>query len=136
MQLNTNQKNFYDEVYDNLNDYGYISGNDTLLGFCFNEMTVIAMDAIPYTNDQQPEEFLMHSKEKLIKPNFMILSEWDEKVLSPFFESLEWDFPESYDVIKLKNNPDHNSGWGLNQSILYCLKKRRKCSNLDNISIK
>lgn len=124
MQLNVNQKAFYDEVYDILKDYGYKSGQDTLLAFCYNEMTVVAMDAVPYTNDQQPEEFLMHSQEKLVKPSFMILSEWDEKVLSPFFESLDWNFPTSYEVIKLKNNPDPNSGWVMTQSSLYCLKSR------------
>lgn len=126
MHLNENQSAFYNEVYDNLKDYNYKSSVDTILGFCFNEMTIVAVDAIPYSNDQYPEEFLLHDKDKLVKPSFMILSEWDEIVLSPFFETLDWDFPNSYDIIRLQNNPDPNSGWEKTQSSLYCEKSRRK----------
>lgn len=130
MQLNKNQYAFYDEVHGILEEYGYKSKQDTILGFCFNEMTIVAMDAVPYTNDQLPEEFLLHEKDKLFKPMFMILSEWDEKVLLSNFETLDWDFPSSYDVIKLRNNPDPNSGWGMTQSSLYCVKSRKMISEI------
>lgn len=125
MQLNENQYGFYKEVYDILNGYGYRSKQDTILGFCFNEMTVVAMDAVPYTNDQLPEEFLLHDKGMLVKPTFMILSEWDVEVLKPLFEALGWGSVEEYDVYNLKNNPDPDSGYSMTQSTLYCLKKRR-----------
>ena len=125
MYLTRDQWNYYNEVYGVLQEYGFAGHRDTLLGFCFNEMTIVAMDAVPYTNDQQPEEFLLHDKEKLDKPTFMILSEWDEMVLSSFFESMDWDLQNTYDIIKLKNNPDPNSGWEMTQSCLYCMKTRR-----------
>lgn len=129
MQLDENQFGFYKEVYDILNDYGYKSRQDTILGFCFNEMTIVAMDAVPYTNDQLPEEFLLHDKDVLVKPTFMILSEWDVEVLKPVFETLDWGSAEEYDVYKLKNNPDPNSGYSMTQSTLYCLKNRRIVSS-------
>ena len=75
MNLTTYQKEFYDEVYNVLSSNGYTVGVDTLLGFCFNEMTIVAMDAKPYTNDQQPEEFLLHDLSLLPAPKYMILSE-------------------------------------------------------------
>lgn len=125
MQLNENQYGFYKEVYDILNDYGYRSKQDTILGFCFNEMTIVAMDAVPYTNDQLPEEFLLHDKGMCVMPTFMILSEWDVEVLKPFFDTLGWRIAEEYDVFKLKNNPDPDSGYSMTQSTLYCLKNRR-----------
>ena len=129
MRLDENQFGFYKEVYDILNDYGYKSKQDTILGFCFNEMTIVAMDAVPYTNDQLPEEFLLHDKDELVKPTFMILSEWDVEVLKPVFETLDWGSAEEYDVYKLKNNPDPNSGYSMTQSTLYCLKSRRIVSS-------
>jgi len=125
MQLNEDQFAFYNEVYDVLEDYNYKSGQDTLLGFCFNEMTIVAMDAVPYSNDQYPEEFLLHDKDKLVQPKFMILSEWDVKVLTPMFESLGWWGAEAYDCYKLANNPDPNSKYDMTQSALYCLKSRK-----------
>lgn len=125
MQLNENQFGFYKEVYDVLNDYGYKSQQDTILGFCFNEMTIVAMDAVPYTNDQLPEEFLLHDKGMCVKPTFMILSEWDVEVLKPFLTLLVGEIAEEYDVFKLKNNPDPDSGYSMTQSTLYCLKNRR-----------
>ncbi|MBO7508398.1 MAG: hypothetical protein J6T39_01995, partial [Clostridia bacterium] len=118
MQLTKAQSDFYNEIYDVLDGYGYESQHDTILGFCFNEMTIVAMNAIPYTNDQQPEEFLLHDKAFLPKPTFMILSEWDIKVLKPFLELLEWKFPEDYDAYKMEYNPDPDSGFDMTQSTL------------------
>lgn len=125
MQLNKDQFAFYNEVHGILSDYDYRSGQDTILGFCFNEMTIVAMDAVPYTNDQLPEEFALHPKNELVEPRFMILSEWDEEVLKPFFKSLAWKFPEGYDCYKLVNNPDPDSGYNKTQSTLYCRKKEQ-----------
>ena len=120
MNLTANQKAFYDEVYDVLSDNGYNMGVDTLLGFCFNEMTIVAMDAKPYTNDQQPEEFLLHDLSIVPAPKYMILSEWDSIVLYNRFSELEWDFPNGYRYYKCKSNPDPNSGYNMTQSIIYC----------------
>jgi hypothetical protein len=125
MNLSKAQYDFYTEVYNILGDYGYVSQKDTLLGFCFNEMTIVAMDAIPYSNDQQPEEFLQHNTNALPRPSFIILSEWDETVLSPFFSSIGWQFPDDYDFYKLESNPDPDANYDSSQSTLYCLKNRR-----------
>lgn len=124
MNLTTQQKDFFDEVYAVLSENGY-QGNkkDTLLGFCFNEMTVVAMDAIPYTNDQQPEEFLLHDLDNLPCPKYMILSEWDSIVLYNRLTELNWDFPDAYDYYKLESNPDPNSGYNMTQSMIYCRKQ-------------
>ena len=122
MNLTANQKAFYDEVYDVLSDNGYNVGIDTLLGFCFNEMTIVAMNAKPYTNDQQPEEFLLHDLSVLPAPKYMILSEWDSIVLYNKFLELEWNFPNGYSYYKCKSNPDPNSGYNMTQSIIYCRK--------------
>lgn len=124
MQLTKAQFDFYNEVYGILEDYGYTSQHDTILGFCFNEMTIVAMDAIPYTNDQQPEEFLLHDNALLPRPSFMILSEWDKAVLKEKIESLDWGFPEAYDVYELLHNPDPDSGFDMTQSTLFCLRAR------------
>ena len=123
MNLSHNQKAFYEEVHTILSKYGYKGKQDTLLGFCFNEMTVVAMDAIPYTNDQQPEEFLLHDLENLPYPKYMILSEWDSIVLYDRLLELNWDFPVAYDYYKLENNPDPNSGYNMTQSMIYCRKQ-------------
>lgn len=134
MQLNKDQYAFYNEVYDILCNYGYHSQQDTILAFCFNEMTVVAMDAVPYTNDQLPEEFVLHSKENLVKPKYMVLSEWDEEVLMPFFEALDWEVSDTYDCYKLINNPDPESGWGMTQSSVYCLRKEVLFDDVQNIN--
>lgn len=122
MHLNEDQKAFYDEVYDVLADNGYEAGRDTLLGFCFNEMTVVAMGAMPYTNDAYPEELLTHDLENLPKCNYMILSEWDSVVLYNRLSQLDWDFPEAYTYYKCQNHPDPNAGFNNTQSMIYCRK--------------
>lgn len=123
MRLSQEQYAFYSEVYETLKHHDYEIGKDTLLGFCFNEMTVVAMDAIPYTNDQQPEEFLKHDLLNLPRPKYMILSEWDTTVLNCEFKKLDWDFPNAYEEYDVVSNPDPNSGYNLTQSIIYCIKK-------------
>lgn len=122
MKLTLDQYNYYTEVWDHLEKYGYTPQKDTLLGFCNNEMTVVAMDAIPYTNDQQPTEFRLHDPQTLKQPTFMILSEWDDEYLAPFFDSLWPNYREDYDVVEMKHNPDPG---GALQSTLF-LKKNRK----------
>lgn len=123
MNLRAVQKAFYDEIYDVLTAHGYNAQSDTLLGFCFNEMTVVAMDAVPYTNDQQPVEFLSHDLNNMPCPKYMILSEWDSVVLYDRLSELDWDFPYGYDYYKCVNNPDPDSGYGMTQSMIYCKKK-------------
>ena len=125
MHLTKAQSDFYHEVYGVLGEYGYVSRQDTVLGFCFNEMTIVAIDAVPYSNVQLPEEFLLFDTARLVKPTFMILSEWDVWVLNDFLSSMDWDFPESYDRIEMKNNADPNAGLPMMQSSLYCLKSRK-----------
>lgn len=125
MNLNKNQKVFYDEVYDVLVKNGYKVGEDTLLGFCFNEMTVVAMGAVPYTNDAYPNEFLSHDLENVPIANYIILTEWDSAVLYNCLTELDWDFPESYSYYKCSSHPDpemkayHNNI----QSMIYCRKR-------------
>ena len=119
MNLTPSQKAYYEEIYANLKDNGYQSKKDTILGFCFNEMTVVAMDAKPYTNDQQPEEFLLHDLNKYPSPKYMILSEWDSIVLYNRLSELNWDFPQGYKYYKCVNNPDPESGLNSTQSIIY-----------------
>lgn len=122
MKLTEHQYNYYTEVWGYLEEYGYIPQHDTLLGFCNNEMTVVAMDAIPYTNDQQPTEFKLHDPETIKQPTFMILSEWDAEYLEPYFDSLWPNFRESYDIVAMKHNADPG---GALQSTLYMRKSRR-----------
>ena len=128
MHLSKAQYDFYNEVHDVLDSYGYKSHSDTLLGFCFNEMTVVAMNAIPYTNDQYPKEFLQHQG-PLPRPSFIILGQWDEMVISPFIETLGWGLDEDYDSFIMKSNPDPDAGYDNSQSTLYCLKSRRLSVN-------
>lgn len=123
MNLNLHQKAFYDEVYDVLSDNGFNAGQDTILGFCFNDMTILAMNALPYTNDQQPDELLNHNLENLPIPNYMILTEWDSVVLYNHLASLDWDFPKAYQYYKCKYNPDPNARFGRTQSMIYCRKR-------------
>lgn len=122
MNLNSHQYDFYHEVYDILISNGYIGGRDTLLGFCFNEMTVVAMNAIPYTNDQLPEEFLRHDLTHCPPPKYIILSEWDSVVLYDKFSTLDWDFPKGYNYYKCINNPDPDSGYTMTQSMIFIKK--------------
>ena len=125
MHLSKPQYDFYNEVYDVLEDYGYQSQRDTLLGFCFNEMTVVAVDAVPYTNDQYPEEFLLHQGQQLPRPPFLILGKWDKIVLSGFMKSLGWRLSEDYDAYPLKTMPDPDAGYDDAKSTLYCLTTRK-----------
>jgi hypothetical protein len=123
MNLNVHQAMFYDEVYETLKNNGYIARKDTLLGFCFNEMTIVAMDAIPYTNDQLPEEFLRHELSTKPAPSYMILSEWDSVILYDHFQQLDWNFPYGYKKYKLSTNADPNSGYTMTQSTIYIKQK-------------
>lgn len=124
MSLSTNQHTFYSEVNDILKENGYRGDHqDTLLGFCFNEMTIVAMDAIPYTNDQQPEEFLLHDLDNLPCPRYIIFSEWDSIVLHNRLSELDWGFPQEYNYHKCVNNANPNSGYKMTQSMIYCRER-------------
>ncbi len=122
MNLTIDQKNYYEEVYQVLSKSGYVGRRDTVLGFCFNEMTVVAMGAIPYTSDQQPEEFLLHNINCLPSPKHIILSEWDSIVLYDYFSRLDWNFPNGYHYYKCTYNPDPNADYSMTQSMIYSRK--------------
>ena len=125
MHLNNNQKVFYDEVYKVLSNNGYEIGKDTMLGFCFNEMTVVAMGATPYTNDAYPHEFLLHDLSNVPIANYIILSEYDSIMLSNRLTELDWDFPEGYTYYKCTNHPDPElkTQYKNTQSMIYCKKR-------------
>lgn len=120
--LNDNQKAFYTEVDSVLVKNGFNRGNDTILGFCFNDMTILAMNAVPYTNEQQPEEFYHHNPEELPIPRYMIFTEWDSIVLYNRLAESVWDFPENYTYYKCINHPDPTSEYRHTKSMIYCHK--------------
>ncbi len=125
MNLTDNQKAFYDEVYDELSNHGYQIGKDTLLGFCFNQMTVVAMGAFPYTNDAQPTDFLRHDLTSLPSPKYIIFSEWDSITLYNRLLELDWNFPDRYSYYKCVHcaNPELKNKLNHTQSMIYCRKE-------------
>ncbi|GHT59938.1 hypothetical protein FACS18945_6110 [Bacteroidia bacterium] len=120
MFLDNKQNAFFEKVDGLLKEYGYVPQKDYMFTTIGSQMTICIFDAKPCGIFQQPADFLMYAnKNKLTRPDFLILNEWDLNQMAAVFDSIGWNFSNGYDK-SFVGSPDNNEDkW------LFCAKERK-----------
>jgi|GEM_PF-2109986 len=127
IQLNKEQKDYYERVYRILKIYHY-HRKDVIFSTQLDLMTVVAFDAAPCGLFFQPMDFLAEkNKKKLKRPDFIFLTAYDTKLMSDSIKLLDWGFPVEYDKYFVGTPETMNTEY-LTTRTLYCLKSKKSQS--------
>lgn len=115
------KKEYYDKVYNIMKNYNFVN-NDHILSTYYNNMTIVAFDAKPCGVFFAPDDFVLESQNtNFEQPDFMLLSDYDVKVMNSTLQQLDWNFPEAYDRYNVDKLPTQGISY---EVALYCLKSR------------
>ena len=117
------QKDYYDRVYDLLTEYGFKPDSSVVFTPMFDYTTVYAFDAKLSSNFYQPNNFLFWDASSMLRPDFIILSGWDETVIGDKLKTVGWGWPEDFDAYEM-GTPESMvlTSSDIEQRTVYCRK--------------
>lgn len=124
------QKDYFDKVYDILEEYNYEPHKSAILTACYDYCCLYAFDAVNAANYHQVQNFAYFPKEKMIEPDFIFLCKWDSIVMAKELEEMPWGWPEEFDKYYVGTPEPEGAAWTLNPELetrhLYCRRKLKK----------
>lgn len=117
------QKDYYDRVFDLLAEYGFKPDSSVVFTPMFDYATVYAFDAKLSSNFYQPNNFLFWDASSMLRPDFIILSGWDETVIGDKLKTVGWGWPEDFDAYEM-GTPESMvlTSSEIEQRTVYCRK--------------
>ena len=117
------QKDYFDRVYDLMTDYGYKPDSSVVFTAMFDYATVYAFDAKLSSNFHQTNNFLYWDVSSMLRPDFIILSGWDEIVMGDKLKTVDWGWPEEFDAYEM-GTPESTvlTSPDIEQRTVYCRK--------------
>ncbi len=88
--LTEKQADYFNKVYDILEDYNYQPKQSAVLTACYDYCCLYAFDAVNAANYHQVQNFAYFPKEKMIEPDFIFLCKWDSIVMAKDLEAMPW----------------------------------------------
>ena len=120
------QKQYFDNVYDILEDYNFQPKKSTILTACYDYCCLYVFDAVNAANYYQVQNFAYFPKEKMSEPDFVFMCPWDSIVMAEDLRAMPWGWPEEFDCYYVGTPEPDNASWVLNPSMevrtLYCRK--------------
>lgn len=123
LYINERQKDYFDNVYDLMKEYGYKENGSVVFTAQFDYATILAFNAKLSSNFHQINNFLYWDKSQMIKPDFIILSGWDETVIGEELAKTGWGWPEEFDAYVM-GTPETTvlTSADIEQRTVYCRK--------------
>jgi hypothetical protein len=89
----------------------------------FDYATVYAFDAKLSSNFHQTNNFLYWDASTMLRPDFIILSGWDEIVIGDKLKTVGWGWPEEFDAYDM-GTPESTvlTSPDIEQRTVYCRK--------------
>ena len=133
LYINEKQKEYFDNVFDLLKDYGYQEDSSIVFTAAFDYATVLAFNAKLSSNFHQINNFLYWEKSKMLKPDFIILSGWDETVIGEELKETGWGWPEEFDAYDM-GTPETTiiTSADIEQRTVYCRKSQKSTIQVGN----
>jgi len=127
ISLTEKQKDYYDRVYDLMAEYGFTQDSSVVFTAAFDYATVYAFDAKLSSNFHQVNNFLYWDASKMLRPDFIILCGWDEKVIGNKLKTVGWGWPEDFDAYDM-GTPESIvlTSADIEQRTVYCRKDLRE----------
>jgi len=128
--LTEKQADYFNKVYDILEDYNYQPKQSVVLTACYDYCCLYAFDAVNAANYHQVQNFAYFPKEKMIEPDFIFLCKWDSIVMEKDLEAMPWGWPEEFDKYYVGTPEPDGAPWvnhpELETRHLYCRKSLKK----------
>lgn len=106
-----------------MSQYAYERRKSVIYSNQLGMMTVCYLDAVNCANYFQPMDFLKYSKtDSLMTPDFLILSDFDEKVSGNAIKEYGWGWPNEFDKFYIGTPESGDYGYSTDRW-LYCRKK-------------
>ncbi|MDD3320934.1 MAG: hypothetical protein PHS59_05770 [Paludibacter sp.] len=123
MIITSKQKEYFDKVYDIMSVYDYKKG-DVIFSTQLDHMTIVAFDAIPAGLFFQPMDYNADgNKLSLPKPDYLLLTEFDLKLISENLKMQNWGFPEQFDTFFVGTPEVIKTSYSTTR-ILYCRRSK------------
>lgn len=123
------QKEYFDKVYDIMEEYDYKPHESAVLTAVYDYCSLYAFDAVNAANYHQVQNFHYFPKEKMIEPDFIFLCKWDSIVMADELHALPWGWPEDFDEYFVGTPEPEGAPWIYNAEMetrkLYCRKAKR-----------
>jgi hypothetical protein len=124
--LTEKQADYFNRVYDILEDYNYQPKQSTILTACYDYCCLYAFDAVNAANYHQSQNFRFFPKEKMIEPDFIFICKLDSIVMGKDLLEMPWGWPEDYDEYYVGTPEPDDAPWliypKLEKRKLYCRK--------------
>ena len=122
----TNQQNQHFELCDSImSQYNFKAQESVIYTTQLGMMTVCYLDGINCANYFQPMDFVAYAEhDKLSRPDFMFLCDYDIDVSGKELEQIGWGWPEEFDVYDVGTPETAQVGYPTTRK-LYCRKSLR-----------
>ena len=128
--LTEKQADYFNKVYDILEDYNYQPKQSAVLTACYDYCCLYAFDAVNAANYHQVQNFPYFPKEKMIEPDFIFLCKWDSIVMAKDLEAMPWGWPGEFDKYYVGTPEPNGAPWANHPELetrhLYCRKSLKK----------
>lgn len=124
--LTEKQEDYFNQVYDILEEYNYQPKQSAVLTACYDYCCLYAFDAVNAANYHQVQNFHYFPKENMIEPDFIFLCKWDSIVMAKELQEQPWGWPEEFDEYFVGTPEPEDAPWvghpELEARKLYCRK--------------
>lgn len=131
--LQRSQKEYFDKVYDILENYDFTPKQSVVLTAAFDYCCLYAFDAVNSSNYHQIQNFAYFPKDKMLKPDFIFLCKWDSIVMADDLRKMPWGWPDEFDEYYVGTPEPSDAPWVLNPELetrkLYCRKLKSASMN-------
>ena len=128
--LTENQVDYFNNVYDILEEYNYQPRKTAILTAAYDYCCLYAFDAVNASNYHQVQNFHYFPKENMIKPDFIFLCNWDSIVMGEELSKMPWGWPDDFDRYFVGTPESDDASWvnhlELETRYLYCRKSLKE----------
>ena len=128
--LTEKQVNYFNNVYDILEEYNYHPKQSAVLTAGYDYCCLYAFDAVNAANYHQVQNFHYFPKENMIEPDFIFLCKWDSIVMGEELSKMPWGWPNEFDKYYVGTPEPEDATWTIHPELetryLYCRKSLKR----------
>ena len=128
--LTEKQVNYFNNVYDILEEYNYQPQKSVILTAAYDYCCLYAFDAVNASNYHQVQNFHYFPKENMIEPDFVFLCKWDSIVMGEELSKMPWGWPNEFDKYYVGTPEPEDATWTIHPELetryLYCRKSLKR----------
>lgn len=117
--LTDDQANYLNNVWDKMNEHGYVSDSSVVFTTEYDWSTVYAIDAKLSSNFYQKRNFLFFPKEDMLKPDFIFMCEWDKMEIGEALHKMPWGWPQEFDSVFIGSPEGKDFPWDADRWLYY-----------------